>query len=268
MIKLVVTDVDGTIVGKDEVLHQEFIDYVKGLKQKGIGYTIATGRVDGLAKRYVQAMGIDLPYVACNGGTILKGDQVLVRKTIPLSALREVILTADRMGMSVMYSVDGIESAYRETDYVKEQQTLYDRYHNPAGFSEAEWNTLQPDKVIVMAAVRDGSIGAIEELCRRLPGDIGYKRYANKAIDILHAQATKEGGVKALADLLGIEMEEILFAGDDLNDIQSFRQAGIGVAVANAQPEAKAAADYIAAGECCRGVIEAVERFVIKGESL
>ena len=268
MIKLVVTDVDGTIVGKDEILHQEFIDYVKALKSQGILYTIATGRVDGLVKRYISAMAIDIPYAACNGGTILQGEQVLCRKTIPLAALRGIIRTADQMGMSVLYSINGQESAYRETDYVKEQQTQYHRYDNPSGFTEADWERLQLDKVIIMAAVRDGSIGMIEELCQQLPPDIGYKRYANKAIDILHAEATKEEGVKALAKMLGIPMAEVLFAGDDLNDIGSFARAGIGVAVANAQPEAKAAADYIASGECYEGVMEAIDRFVIRGEKL
>lgn len=266
MIKLIVTDVDGTIVGKDEILHREIIDYVKELRGRGIHYTIATGRVDGLVRNYVEALGITLPYAACNGGTILQEGRVLVRKTIALADLRGVIETADAMGMSVMYSIEGHERAYRETDYVKQQQTQYDRYHNPGGFSQQQWNTLSVDKVIIMAAVRDGSIGEIENLLSGLPAEIGYKRYADKAIDILHGEATKEAGVRALAELIGVSLEEVLFAGDDLNDIRSIKEAGIGVAVANAQPAAKEAADYITGQECYLGVMEAVDKFVIRGE--
>lgn len=268
MIKLIVTDVDGTIVGKDEILHQEMIDYVKQLRARGIYYTIATGRVDGLVRDYVAALGITLPYAACNGGTLLREGRVLERKTIALADLRGAIEAADAMGMSVMYSVEGHERAYRETDYVRLQQVQYNRYHHPGGFTQRQWDTLSVDKVIVMAAVRDGSIGRIEDLLRDMPAEIGYKRYADKAIDILHAEATKEAGVRALAEMIGVPLHEVLFAGDDLNDIRSMKEAGIGVAVANAQPEAKAAADYITGQACYLGVMEAIDKFVIRGEPL
>lgn len=268
MIRLVVTDVDGTIVGKDEVLHKAMADYVKGLAEKGINYTIATGRVDGLVKEYVDRMDIKLPYVACNGGTIVRQGKILERKTIPLKAVREVIEMADRMEMSVMYSVDGAETAYRLTPYVKEQQEKYGRYMEPSGFTDEQWESLAVDKVIVMAKVRDGSLDAIEALCRKLVPVIGYKRYANKAIDILNPEATKEKGVKNLADRLGVPMSQVLFVGDDLNDVMCLKEAGIGAAVANAQDSAKEAADYVTEKPCFEGVMEAIEKFVVKGETV
>lgn len=83
MIKLIVTDVDGTIVGKDEVLHQEYIDYVRKLQERGILYTIATGRTVGLAEAYVRALGITVPYVAGNGGCIMRGADCRVPKNDP-----------------------------------------------------------------------------------------------------------------------------------------------------------------------------------------
>lgn len=265
MIKLIVTDIDGTIVGKDEILHNEMISYVRELNKRGILYTVATGRVDGLVRGYIEKMQIKLPYVACNGGTILQGDRVLERKTIPLSALKPLIERADLMGMSVMYSLAGKESALRETEYILQQQRMFNRYYNPGGFSDCQWEQLQVDKVIIMAAVRDGSIGEIEKFCKVLPAEIGYKRYADKSIDILNAQATKEAGIQNLAKRIGVMMAEVLFVGDDLNDIQSMKAAGIGVAVANAQPPAREAADYITKEACYKGVIEAIEKFVIRG---
>lgn len=268
MIRLVVTDVDGTIVGKDEVLHKAMVDYVKGLAKKGIAYTIATGRVDGLVKDYVDRMEIRLPYAACNGGTIVRQGEVLERKTIPLKAVREVIELADRMEMSVMYSINGAETAYRLTPYVKDQQEKYGRYMEPSKFTDEQWESLAVDKVIVMAKVRDKSLDAIEKLCLELAPVIGYKRYANKAIDILNPEATKENGVRNLADRLGVPMSQVLFVGDDLNDVKSLEQAGIGAAVANAQDSAREAADYVTEKPCYEGVIEAIEKFVVRGETL
>lgn len=265
MIKLVVTDVDGTIVGKDEILHEEMITFAKELKEAGIWYTIATGRVEGLVFDYIKKMGIEIPYIACNGGTLVQGEKIIERNTIPLRELRELMELADKMEMSLMYSMDGVENAYRETPYVVQQQKEFGRYLKPRRVIEEEWGILQVDKVIVMSKVRDGSIGKIEELCRRLPKEIGYKRYADKSIDILSKESTKEMGVEKLAGYMNIRMEEVLFAGDDLNDIEIIKKAGVGVAVKNAQEPVKKAADYIAQQECYKGVIEAVKKFTRVG---
>lgn len=261
MIRLVVTDVDGTIVGKDEVLHEEMVSYVKLVKEKGIQFTIATGRPKEMAEKYVKQLGLDIPYIACNGGMLIKDGTLLSSKTMALSELQEVFKAADGLGMSLLSSIDGMERAYRKTPYVREQQELYGRYLNPAAFTEEEWETVRPDKVFVMAAVRDGSIGAVERLCQKLPPSFSYKRYGDKAIDILPREATKENALRKLAASLNLTMDQVLFVGDDLNDVEAILEAGVGVAVANAQPAAKEQADYITKERCYLGVMEAVDRF-------
>ena len=261
MVKMIVTDVDGTIVGKDEVLHDEMVAYVKQLKEKQIDYTIATGRCAGLVKDYVERLGIDIPYIACNGGSIVKRGEVLARRTIPLKNLRNIFETADDMGMAVIYSIDGTEYAYRETPYILSQQENHNRYFTLPAFTEEEWESIELEKVIVMAAVRDGSIHVIEDLCKELPYPYTYIPYGTKAIDIQSADATKENGARKLAELMNLSMDEILFVGDDLNDVRLIKAAGIGVAVGNSQPAAKEAADYVAKEKCYLGVMEAVDKF-------
>ncbi|MDE7286485.1 MAG: Cof-type HAD-IIB family hydrolase, partial [Lachnospiraceae bacterium] len=228
MVKMIVTDVDGTIVGKDEILHDAMTSYVKQLKEKQIDYTIATGRCAGLVKDYVEQLGIEVPYIACNGGSVVRKGEVLAKRTIPLKPLRKVFETADEMGMAVIYSVDGMEYAYRETPFVLSQQENHNRYFTQPDFTEETWETLELEKVIVMAAVRDGSIHVIEELLKELPSSIEYIPYGNKAIDIQSAEATKENGVRELARLMNLSMDEILFVGDDLNDVNMIKAAGIG----------------------------------------
>lgn len=261
MIKMIVTDVDGTIVGKDEILQEAFAAYVQAVRKKGIYFTIATGRTAGFVNDYVQKLKIDIPYITCNGGTIVQNGEVLRHKTIPLSKLKIIFDKADAMGMSVMYSIDGTEYAYKETPYVSQQRRVYGRYKKTRPVSEDEWTYVQAEKVIVMAAVRDGSIEEIENLCKKLPLPFSYKRYANKAIDILHCEAAKEKGVEAVAKMLGLTLDEVLFAGDDLNDVEILRYAGLGIAPANAQPQAKAAADYVAEESRELGVMEAIDKF-------
>ena len=262
MIKLVVTDVDGTIVAKDEILHPEVPALAKQLRRQGIIYTIATGRVESQVEEYVKQLELDdTPYIACNGGVIVRGGQVVFRRTVPLAPLRQAVAVAEALEMSVLYSKNGVERACRLTDYVRQQQRDFGRYQEVIPFDEKMWESLEIDKLVFMAKVRDGSLDAVEALCRRLPEEFGYKRYANKALEVLHRDSTKEKGVQSLADMLGIPMEQVMAVGDDLNDLGMLRAAGIGVAVGNAQEPAKEAADYVASAPCYEGVMEACQRF-------
>lgn len=267
MVRLVVTDLDGTVVGKDEILPQEFIHAVKQWKDRGIGYTFATGRVGEQVQDYIEQLDLQLPYIACNGGLIQQGDRVLLRRTMPLGPLKVIFERAHEMGMSLLYSIDSKENAYAQTEYVALQQQAFGRYTTPRMFAKEEWNSLELDKLIIMAKVRDGSLDVIEELCQALPGEYYYKRYANKAIDILPKEASKEKAVAYLAEQLKIPLSQVLTAGDDLNDMEMLREAGVGVAVANALDCVKDVADYVAVHERHLGVIEAVSKFCLLGKN-
>ena len=267
MIKLVVTDVDGTIVPKDEILRPQMVKLAQRLRQSGVVYTIATGRVHSQAADYIQQLGLEnTPFVACNGGAIVRHGEVLSKLTIPLGPLRQVVAVAEALEMSVLYSVDGVERACHLTDYVCQQQKDFGRYEEIAPFTEEMWQSGVIEKIIFMAKVRDGSLDAVEALCRRLPEEYGYKRYANKGPGGAAPGFHQGKGCGAAGRMLGIPMKQVMAVGDDLNDLGMLRAAGIGVAVGNAQEPAKEAADYVAEGACYEGVIEACERFCFRKE--
>ncbi len=260
-IKLVVTDMDGTIIPEDEVLRDEVVAMKERLNANGIVFTLASGRQDCHMTDYVKKLGLDVPYVACNGCAVMHNGVAVTRETIPMLPLRVIADKADEIGMSVLFGMDLCDFAYRATDFVLEQRRRFDRYHEVRRFTDEQWQTLRLDKLFIVAKVEDGSIGGIEELCRELPDEFYYKRYADRAIDILPRAASKANGVRQVADMLGVKMSEVMAVGDDMNDTEMLRAAGIGVAVANASPGAKEAADYVTVGECYTGVIEAVKRF-------
>ncbi|MBQ3760312.1 MAG: HAD hydrolase family protein, partial [Synergistaceae bacterium] len=80
-------------------------------------------------------------------------------------------------------------------------------------------------------------------------------------IEINDTKANKGGGLKFLAEYLGIPMSETLAFGDGLNDITMIEAAGIGVAMENAVDEVKAAADYVTLDCNNDGVAEGIKRF-------
>lgn len=261
MVKLVISDMDGTLIDKDEILSNKAIEIARALQERGILFTIATGRVECMADNYVNKLGIKIPYIACNGVTIVRGEEVLRRNKIPLKGLRPIMEKANAMGMSLVYSVDGKESIYKVTPWVERQRKEFGRYHEWHPPNEVEWSTLYIDKLMIMDDVRDGAIAILEDMCKELPEVYGFTRYTNKSVEIVNKDSTKASALRELVRMLGIDMRDVLAIGDHQNDIEMIQEAGIGAAVLNATDDLKAAADYIAKARCVDGVGEAVERF-------
>ena len=267
MIQLVTSDFDGTIVDRSESINSEFLSFLKEVSSREILFTIATGRANSMISAIVSDLRIEIPYVTTNGGMIVQQGRVLFKRTFPLSPLRELITLADEMGMTLLFSIDGEEIPYRTTDFVWEQRIRFGRYPFTRMFSEQEWRTVELDKLIVYSKERDGSLSAIESLCKELPELYQYKMYGNKAIDIFHKDSSKEEGVSRVASYLGISMANVMAIGDDMNDIGMLKHAGIGVAVGNAQAATKAVADFVASDYYYKGVMEAVRKFCWEEES-
>lgn len=267
MIRLVVCDIDCTLIDKDEILPKDALEMKKKLEERGIYFSLATGRTESLAQKYVDALDLRIPYVATNGATVVLKDHVVRRLQVPVSPLRPFIEKADALGMSIVFSVEGREWYWRDTTYLQAQRAQFHRYYDQHIFTEEEWKTLNIDKLGLFTDVYDDRVSILEKDAKELPSIYGYTRYVDRSIEVVHKNATKASGVEVLAQSLGIEMKDVLFCGDHQNDMELIQAAGIGVAVANSTDEVKAVADYICRSRCFWGVLEAVDKFVF-GEAI
>lgn len=265
MVRLVVCDVDGTLFDKDEILDEAAVRLVAKLHAKGISFSLATGRVECMANDLANRLGLRIPYVACNGATLVECGKAIYRRQVMGGPLMEIMKNADSSGCTVIYSINGEESAWRETPYVLSQREKFGRYTNVLPLDSENDGEFFLDKLTIMDENSSCFIHKLESACRSLNKEYGYTRYGDKAIEIVHSSATKATGVARLAALLGIDMEDVLFIGDHQNDIQLMADAGIGAAVANSTDDVKRAADYVCKKGYMEGVIEAVDRFCFGG---
>ena len=261
MIRLVVSDIDGTLFDKDEILDEEAVHLVQRLSGQGIFFSLATGRVESLANNLAEKLGLRIPYVACNGATIVLDGKAIYRRQVRMQPLMELIVDADLFGCTIIYSRNGLESVWRETPYILREREKFSRYDIIHRMGKDEVKAIYLDKLTILDENSTGYILRLESTCRDLGSEYGYTRYGDRAIEIVHSSATKATGVGRLAKMLAIEMDEVLFIGDHQNDIQLISEAGIGVAVANSTDDVKLAADYICSNGHMAGVIEAIERF-------
>ena len=264
MPKLIVSDVDGTLIDMRGNKCAGYDKLVQLTRRFRIPLTLASGRCYDTLADFVDELGIDYPVLVRNGAGAVKDGQVLWGHYLETGQIREVIEYADSLGMLVVIGDSITEFAYREHAYAR---SFVQRYGKTFGFytpSDAEWNDLSIQKVLI---VDPESPGRIDSVLAKLGDDIsevGYVCYDDRSVDIMPKDCNKGNGLARLANACGISLDDIMVIGDSFNDIEMVTMAGIGVAVANAVQELTDVADYVCAEKQAAGVVEAIEHFFLK----
>ena len=258
-IKMIVSDVDGTLVDRTEYIPPELIEAVLRCQEKGIIFALSTGRTNELAKPFVDALGITAPCVEANGAYILQGEKCLLEHGFSIEPIQDILRHAHSQGLTVTLADTKVERATSVTDYVREHQAIGGRFQELLPIESIDWADDRFQKVMVMDENRTGRIGLVREQLEKYSDRYWVTTYSDKAVELGPKGCNKASGVRELAALMGIDMEEVMACGDYKNDFEMISQVGWGVAVGNALPELKAAAKYVASGEYAYGVVEAIK---------
>lgn len=238
------------------------------LKARGILFTFATGRVQGMTEQYVQDMQVSIPYVATNGAALIAPNGnlpngIIFRRKVPLKPLETMLRTADDMGLSIIYSEDGYEKVFRETPYILRQRNTFGRYNDVAPLEKADYDQKQMEKICIMDSEQTGvKMDYVEQFVQQLGEAYSYTRYGDKAVEIVHAGCTKASGVRALAEWLNIPLSDVLAIGDDENDLQMLRLVGQTATVNNALEKVKPLVGYVSPYCHAEGVFDAVKHYI------
>ena len=163
---------------------------------------------------------------------------------------------------TVIFSYDDRERPVESTAWIKAREHKYSGYDEPLGDTEDTWDQ-EVHKVYIVDDERRGIIGEIAEKMRQMKGDFSFFQYQQYSMEIVAKGCSKASGMRTLLEYLKIKPEEVMAIGDHTNDMEVIKSAGLGVAVANAQPELKEIADYVTVHERAEGVREVLEKFVL-----
>lgn len=264
-IKLVVSDIDGTLIGSDRKMGLE-VDLLSAyIQQNQIPFTLASGRIPSRIQQLQERLGTDFPIIGCNGSCAVWKGKFLWNDFIPLSCLKDAIIRADELGLSVVFT-DGItEYAYRKTEWIRNLMEVYHRYDGIYTPDGEAWDVLSVQKVLIS----DDEIGARSEevyrLLEKYEDRLQIVRYPDGTLDIMSKNADKGMAVKRLAEYLGLDRTEIAAIGDHENDRGMIQYAGIGGAVSNGTDELKHDADYVCEKALAEGVLEFL-KYCYEGE--
>lgn len=259
-IKLIVTDIDGTILNHDFKFNQEVKDCIKNLTIDGIKVVLATGRMHAATNHIAEELGLNTPIVSYQGGLIKLQDEILYEKNLHSKFAAEIIEWAKKNDIHVnLYLNDEL--------HVEKDNLIIQRYvkQGISKFIVKSFDRIKLEKInkLILIDFEDENKVTMwtDYLAVKYP-DLHIVKSTPYFCEICNKEATKAYAVNFLKDYWGLKKEEILTIGDQNNDIELLNAGGIKVAMGNATDELKEIADYITDTVNNNGFVKAIERFV------
>ncbi|BFM40229.1 Cof-type HAD-IIB family hydrolase [Synechocystis sp. LKSZ1] len=269
-IKLLVLDIDGTIAGESNHIRPKVKDAIRKVQAKGIAVTLATGRMYHSALPFHQAIASTFPLIAYNGAWTKapQQDQLLREFALPTTLALEILDYFEQAGLRQKLEV---HCYHQDQLYVREITPETERYVARSGVQPHAVGDLRPiiEKSTIKLLAISPQVGLIQALITDL-----HQRYATHDVhltqsteiyfEITHAKANKGLAVQHLAeDYLGLQPEQVMAIGDNFNDLEMLRYAGLSVAMGNAPEPVQAVADWITDDVEADGVALALEKFLL-----
>ena len=266
MIKLLLSDVDGTLVTKEKVLTPRSVEAVHELHEAGIHFAVTSGRPPRGMEMLVEPLAISSPLAGFNGGLVVEPDlQVVEERTIPEDLVAPTIELLDAFDLSVwvyrgtdwlVLDADGPHVA-RESHTVQFEPTVVEHFDGGAAVA----------KIVGVSDDYD-AVAAAETLAHeRLGEHVAASRSQPYYLDVTHPQANKGAVVRFLAERYDISTDEIATIGDMPNDVLMFAHSGLSIAMGNAHREVQRAARHVTTTNDEDGFAHAVERFILDERS-
>jgi Cof subfamily protein (haloacid dehalogenase superfamily) len=276
-IRLLLADVDGTLVTHEKVLTERAKAAVSRLREAGIAFAITSGRPPRGMQMLIEPLSLTTPIAAFNGGLFVRPDLSVIEQRVLQHEVVEPVIAIIRAHQLDVWIYHGIDW------FVPER-------HGPHVDRE-EWTVRFPptvvpdftgkmDDVAKIVGVSDDleAVARCEEAVRREFASAVHSQQSNSSreqagqvsaarsqpyyLDVTHPDANKGAVVLALTKMLGIPVEQIATIGDMPNDTTMFAKSGVSIAMGQSSEEVKGAATYVTASSEEEGFAEAVDRYI------
>jgi Cof subfamily protein (haloacid dehalogenase superfamily) len=267
-VKMVIADVDGTLVTQEKVLKKRAVEAVLRLHDAGIQFSVTSGRPPRGMAMLIEPLKLVQPLAAFNGGVLIQPDLATVvdQNFLPAGVPEQVIEAIEKHGLDVWI--------YTATDW-------FVRDMSAPHVAREQWTVKFPPKVVKTFDGLLGRVAKIVGVSDDLEGVAKCEKDVQQAggehisaarsqpyyLDVTHPRANKGEVVLAISKLLNIPAEEIATIGDMPNDVLMFKKSGVSIAMGNASREVQASATYVTSTNEEEGFAKAMEEFVLNARS-
>lgn len=263
MIRLVVSDIDGTLVRHDKSLSDGNVAAAHRLASAGVAMTLISARPPSGIGWLGEKLGLKGPFGAFNGGTLFAADgTILERHLIAPEVAREVLARLEAEGVIRWLFADGDWLA-TEWDDVHCPREVKSANVDPVIGKEFGDAATRADKIVAVSD-DEGLLDRIEAEMRDLLGDQAtVARSQTYYLDITAPRANKGDGIVALTHAFGVDLADTVALGDQANDLPMFARAGLSVAMGQGPEAVRKAASEVARPNDDDGVADAIDRFIL-----
>ncbi len=266
MYKLIVLDIDGTLLNSQKIITEKTKEYIKKATEKGVQFVIASGRPPTGIFPLAKEIGLDKTngyILAYNGGTCINCEtmEVLYETFIKHTEMPTIYKYAMEHNIPLMtYKDDLLYISTEPTKYIEIEVKNSSLIKRKSEDFNVDIDFDFP-KVLYTdhGEVLDQHESAIKEL---LP-NLEVFRSCPHFLEVCPKGTHKATGIKQITEILGIKQEEVIAIGDGFNDVSMIEFAGLGVAMDNAHDDVKAIADYVTASNDEDGVCKVIEEFIL-----
>jgi Cof subfamily protein (haloacid dehalogenase superfamily) len=262
-IRLVLADVDGTLVMPDKTITDRARAAVRRLADADIAFAVTSGRPPRGMSMLVEPLGLRTPMAGFNGGMLVNPDMTPIDvKAVPPELVALIVRELIDRGLDAW--------VYQRNEWLLRDAGAphADREQRTVQFAPTVTDDLEShvEGVVKIVGVCDDqdTIEACENDLREQFGDrVSAARSQRYYLDITHPDANKGAVVRHLSRELGIPHEAIATLGDMPNDIQMFTLVGLSIAMGQASEDVQRSARRVTKPNTEDGFAEAIERFVL-----
>ncbi len=261
MIKLVATDIDGTIFIPEKEFTTGVKKCINDLCNRGVKVVLVTGRMNAAASKIARDLGLDTPIVSYQGGLVVENGKTLYERYLTEDQTERILKWANEVNIHINLYNDDI--LYSENDCY-EVQRYCNNLHTERTIKP--FSEIKKDKINKLLAIdysNPDRITRYEKELQNIFTDLYIVKSTPYFLEFSNPEASKKCAVEFLQNYWGLNKEEILTIGDQNNDIALLQAGGVKVAMGNATDELKEIADYITESVYDDGFVRAMEMFCL-----
>ncbi len=239
--RLLALDMDGTLLNDEQIITPTTVEWLQKAVDAGVHVCLSTGRAFTSAFPYAEQLGLGTPMITVNGSEVWRAPHEIYRRSL-----------MDPMLVKQMYEL------------AKEDDIWFWAYSTEKVHKRDNWDGDVTGREWLKFGYHTEDDELRHKLLLRLQ-DMGGLEITNSSpqnLEINPLGVNKATGIKEVCALLGLEMSQVIAVGDSLNDLAAIQQAGLGVAMGNAQETVKEEADAVVASNNNDGIAEVVQKYI------
>ena len=266
MIRMIVTDLDGTLLAGKSDLPEGNILALRRAMAAGVQVVIASGRMMEATLPIARQIGVNAPLSLFNGAMAydMASDRILRGVTIPRDTARRVLREVEARDVYVQ--------AFPGRGFYMEEKNAWTEYYEnkinvtgtAVGQKLSEW--LDADVFKLLCLGKAPQLHALMEALTPMFPEVSFVKSAETHLEIVARGVDKASGLRDISQCTGIPPEDMIAFGDEMNDLPMLQYAGTGYAMENAVPGVKKAIPLIAPLNTACGVARIVNQYLDEGK--